>query len=161
MNILATEYNLAHKALEVYVAGCTRRCPGCHNPETWDFSRGIPWRQWLMLHHSKLMAPLVDRVWVLGGEPLDQDRDSLCLFLSMLAGLRETWLWTSYGIDAVPSEIRRLVKAVKTGDYRKDLPPIVDPVTGIRLASSNQEIKWIQQDVNYPPLSAKEEPRDV
>ncbi|MCM1067674.1 MAG: anaerobic ribonucleoside-triphosphate reductase activating protein [Muribaculaceae bacterium] len=24
----------------IYFAGCSHRCPGCHNPSTWDFSAG-------------------------------------------------------------------------------------------------------------------------
>ena len=26
----------------LFVSGCTRRCPGCFNPETWDFCHGKP-----------------------------------------------------------------------------------------------------------------------
>ena len=29
--------------LSLFVSGCTRHCPGCFNPETWDFGYGIPW----------------------------------------------------------------------------------------------------------------------
>ena len=32
IRIIGSEINLRHSALEVYVSGCIRDCPGCHNP---------------------------------------------------------------------------------------------------------------------------------
>ena len=26
----------------LWLSGCTHRCPGCHNPQTWDVTSGIP-----------------------------------------------------------------------------------------------------------------------
>ena len=28
--------------VSLFVSGCTHHCPGCFNPETWDFSYGVP-----------------------------------------------------------------------------------------------------------------------
>lgn len=81
MNIDGTETNLRHKALEIYISGCKPpHCAGCHNPELWDFSKGDPWQEAIRLLGDKISAlkesGLVEIVWLLGGEPLDQDEES-------------------------------------------------------------------------------------
>ena len=42
MNILATQYTLPYKSLDIYVAGCSGspHCINCHNKESWDFNQG-------------------------------------------------------------------------------------------------------------------------
>ena len=29
--------------VSLFVSGCTHCCPGCFNPDTWDFAHGEPW----------------------------------------------------------------------------------------------------------------------
>ena len=31
--------------VSLFVSGCTHRCEGCFNPETWDFSYGAPFTE--------------------------------------------------------------------------------------------------------------------
>lgn len=141
MNILTTEYSLSRRTLEVYLAGCTRRCPGCHNPETWDFDRGVPFVDALPMLQWKLASPLVQAVWVLGGEPLDQDLSSLRVLLERLReAVPQVWLFTSYEIEEVPAFIQELCSFVKTGRYLKDLPAVVDSASGLTLGSGNQKV---------------------
>ena len=54
-----------------YCQGCPHHCPGCHNPETWDFSGGTP------MEESRLVEivesnPLCHGVTFSGGEPFSQ-----------------------------------------------------------------------------------------
>lgn len=48
MRVAGTEFNLAHRALEIYLSGCKApHCEGCHNKELWEFNQGIPYQEWL------------------------------------------------------------------------------------------------------------------
>ena len=103
MNIAGTEINLKHKALEIYLAGCKHHsCKGCHNPELWNFDVGDVLNKHILqritckfqeLHKAKL----VDYVWVLGGEPLDQHPSELFEFLVAINNYTtNVVLWTHY-----------------------------------------------------------------
>lgn len=55
----------------VFVQGCPHHCPGCQNPQTWEFDGGV------MVSAADLLAdieqnPLLSGVTFSGGEPLAQ-----------------------------------------------------------------------------------------
>ncbi|WP_169332891.1 4Fe-4S cluster-binding domain-containing protein [Desulfovibrio oxyclinae] len=144
MNILATEYSLRHKALELYVAGCKGpHCPGCHNPETWSFDQGVPFDTVTKREIEtkiKDFAHMIDNIWVLGGEPIDQDRKALEELLSFLRGFRPVWLFTRYELSEVSENILCHCSYVKTGRYNEDKLVDDNVQHGVKLASSNQKI---------------------
>jgi anaerobic ribonucleoside-triphosphate reductase activating protein len=57
--------------LVFFVQGCDRRCPGCHNPGTWDFAGGTVHRVQDLLNLVRRSGPL-DGVTFSGGEPFHQ-----------------------------------------------------------------------------------------
>ncbi len=62
----------------VFVQGCPHHCPGCHNPETWDFTAGKE------LTVDELFAQIKDTrllqgVTFSGGEPFAQAAALACL----------------------------------------------------------------------------------
>lgn len=69
IRIIGSEMNLRHRALEVYVSGCIRDCPGCHNPEAQAFGNGMRWDKWLTANRYKLATGTFRNVWILGGRP--------------------------------------------------------------------------------------------
>lgn len=155
IHILTTCLNLEHEALEIYLSGCKQHCPGCHNPETHGFGKGQRWERWLKDNAYKLKHTngLFRRIWIMGGEPLDQlpvDLNELCHSLSRTNPALELWLWTSRELSDVPDTLRRYLHFVKTGRYLRDLPAHdVGSVLGtdgtpFRLASSNQQLHRIK-----------------
>ena len=55
----------------VFCQGCPHHCPGCHNPETWDFGCGTPMDEETILEIVR-SNPLCRGVTFSGGEPFAQ-----------------------------------------------------------------------------------------
>lgn len=151
MNIAAIQYSLDNLALEVYVAGCNPpHCPRCHNEELWDFENGATFEHWEPVLRTYASAysgeiNMVKNVWVLGGEPLDQDHGQLtelAQFLrSIFRGCR-MWLFTRREYNEVPITVRNQFHYIKTGPYKYELPPKSVDIDGnkLTLGSNNQMV---------------------
>ena len=81
----------------VYFAGCTHHCPGCHNPQSWDFAAGEE------ISVEALLATLLEDeapVTLSGGDPLQQPTAEL---LTLLQGLKaagvNVWCYTGYTFE--------------------------------------------------------------
>ena len=57
--------------LTVFSQGCPHRCPGCHNPETWEFGCGTDMEEETILRIAR-SNPLCRGVTFSGGEPFAQ-----------------------------------------------------------------------------------------
>ena len=84
----------------LFVSGCTHKCKGCFNEVTWDFKYGDKWdsetEQKFIAH---LQRPEIVGVNILGGEPLQQDRNLLSLLKQIYLKVKKPiWLWTGYDI---------------------------------------------------------------
>lgn len=55
----------------VFCQGCPHHCPGCHNPETWEFGCGTPMAEERILEIVR-SNPLCRGVTFSGGEPFAQ-----------------------------------------------------------------------------------------
>ncbi len=55
----------------IFCQGCPHHCPGCHNPETWEFGAGTPMDEEEILSIVK-SNPLCRGVTFSGGEPFAQ-----------------------------------------------------------------------------------------
>lgn len=141
MNIVSFQFTLLQRSLEIYLSGCYAVCEGCHNEELRDFDLGTPYKEKLNEIDEKIKTGLVKKIWVLGGEPLDQDLDELEDLLIYLKRYNlPIWLFTRQEINDVPERIKKYCSYIKTGYYKKDDESYVDPETGITLASRNQKI---------------------
>ena len=56
----------------LFVSGCTNRCEGCFQPETWDFNFGKPFTREVEEKLIEMLAPSYIRgLTLLGGEPFE------------------------------------------------------------------------------------------
>lgn len=154
MNILGTQYTLNNKSFEIYVAGCNAspHCPGCHNPESWDQNLGNKYDDEIASQLTEkiiLFGSMIDKIWILGGEPLDQDMNDLFdLILTLEYTKRKLWLFTRYEIDEIPEKIKNRFDVIKTGAYDERLRVENYTVNNVTLATSNQKL-WHKTDKGW------------
>ena len=57
--------------ITIFVSGCSHRCPGCHNPQTWDAAAGNPFIEDTMQELLDLLRPdYIQGLTLSGGDPL-------------------------------------------------------------------------------------------
>lgn len=87
--------------VSLFVQGCDRHCFNCFNSDTWDFNGGKEWTEETKNKFIKLInRPYINRISVLGGEPLaEQNLDEV---LSLIKEIRTSfpdktiWLYTGF-----------------------------------------------------------------
>ena len=95
--------------VSLFVQGCDRHCFNCFNSETWDFNGGKEWTEETKNKFIKLIdRPYINRISVLGGEPLaEQNLDEvLSLIKEIRISFRDKtiWLYTGYDFDLLNSK---------------------------------------------------------
>ena len=144
LTVTATQYSLKDRAFDVFFAGCLApHCPGCHNPDLQTFDLfGKPPID--VIQHIVQDSLMIDRVRLMGGEPLDQDTTDMLTFILDLRAEGwngDIWLFTKYlpeELRADQKEVCKHVQYIKHGRYIQNRPPHICPDTGIKLGSDNQ-----------------------
>lgn len=104
--------------VSLFVSGCTHACPGCFNPEAWDFGYGQPFTKTeedaILTHLAK---PYVKGLSLLGGEPFHPANQAAVL--ELVKRVREVypdkgiWCYTGYLYEDLLSE--------KVGEHSREL----------------------------------------
>lgn len=96
--------------VSLFVQGCDRHCFNCFNPDTWDFNGGKEWTEEAKNKFIKLIdRPYINRISVLGGEPLA--KQNLDEVLSLIKEIRISfpektiWLYTGYKFEDLINRI--------------------------------------------------------
>lgn len=83
----------------IYFAGCDHRCPGCHNPQSWDPMAG----------HNVTVQEIMERikeedfnVTLSGGDPLQQPLETLTALIKAIHAIGKTvWCYTGYRYEEI------------------------------------------------------------
>lgn len=131
-----------------FTQGCPNHCPGCHNPETWDFNGGKEFTQEVLDEIiSKLNAQGIQRNFCLmGGEPLCEENEFLSFLI--LSTIKEKspntkiYVWTGYKYEELLKRGQRISQILELTDVLID-GPYIESLRDITLSmrgSSNQRI---------------------
>ncbi len=82
----------------VFCQGCPHHCPGCHNPETWEFGCGTPTEAETVLEIVR-GNPLCRGVTFSGGEPFSQAEELARLGRMLKAAGYEVAAYSGYTLE--------------------------------------------------------------
>lgn len=77
----------------IYVAGCDHRCPGCHNPQSWDFDGGTE------MSIDEILSEVVEDgidITITGGDPFYQEEELLNLLIKLWSLKKNVWVYTGF-----------------------------------------------------------------
>lgn len=122
----------------IYIAGCRHQCPGCHNPQTWDFNYGTP------MSVDEIMRVVDENgfnVTLTGGDPLYSIPEITPLVKAIHDAGYTIWLYTGFTYEQMPGipgieEILPMLEAVVDGSFEIDRRDISLSFRG----SSNQRV---------------------
>ena len=128
--------------VSLYTQGCPHHCPGCFNPETWDFDGGReldePIIETILYYLGK---PYINHFSILGGEPLiSKNLFPLSCLINKVRDCMphlKIWLWSGYTIE-------ELLERAKTEHYLRFILEHIDFLVDGRFIQEQQDLtlKW-------------------
>ncbi|MBQ9300219.1 MAG: anaerobic ribonucleoside-triphosphate reductase activating protein [Clostridia bacterium] len=138
--------------VSLFVSGCTNRCPGCFQPETWDFCYGQPFTEETEARLMRLLRPdYINGLTLLGGDPFEPaNQRALLPFLRRVKAAfpdKDIWAYTGYTYEQLTNPAHPACRAetpamLRAVDVLVD-GPFIQARKDIRLrfrGSSNQRI---------------------
>ena len=120
----------------LWVSGCSHHCPGCHNPETWDFNFGKEFDEEAKNKLFEILElPYVKGLTLSGGDPLDSAEDVLELVKEVKKKFpkKDIWLYTGYCFNSEDEkffEIKDYVDVFVDGPFIEELKDTSLPFRG-------------------------------
>lgn len=122
----------------IYFAGCSHHCPGCHNPESWDYNAGSPMTVDQIMQEIKREG---FNVTFSGGDPVYQLKPLIKLAEKIHSEGLTIWLYTGFRYEELLdmtdfAMLKPHLEAIVDGPFIESLRDIQLQFRG----SSNQRI---------------------
>lgn len=147
--------------VSLFVSGCTHKCKGCFNPETWDFDYGNKFTEKVerdLLYYCK--KSYIRGISILGGEPLHPENAIVvsriihnfkCEFPE-----KDVWLYSGYTYEYILDYINKNIDNNLTFAYKYILNmidvlvdgPFIEDLKNLNLrfrGSSNQRLIYMKE----------------
>ena len=152
--------------IALFVQGCHFHCVNCFNQETWSFNGGKEWTKEIEDDFINLLVAnqYIDRVSILGGEPLCNENVSTIFRLIKTIRLRfpkkKIWCYTGYTWEQIFNDIQlddfnytlynafrqdavKMIDVLVDGQYMDELRDLTLAFRG----SSNQRVIDVQKSL--------------
>lgn len=158
--------------VSLFVSGCTHHCPGCFNPETWDFNYGEPFDSEITNEIIKALEPsYIHGFTLLGGEPFEyKNQQGILPLLKEIKNRfphKDIWCFTGYDFEKdllgdmvakwpETSEMLSYIDVLVDGEFKQDLRDLTLRFRG----SSNQRIISVQESLTENQIVLWDDTRD-
>lgn len=138
-----------------WTQGCPHRCPGCHNPETWDFNGGLDLPEDYLEKISEGITAngLQRNLSILGGEPLcDENKEltnNIINFVTNKFKNIKVTIWTGYTLEDLISKKDSTLENILSKVYLLVDGPFIEEQRSLNIplrGSKNQRLLY-QEDV--------------
>ncbi len=158
--------------VSLFVSGCTHHCPGCFNPETWDFNYGEPFDSEAMNEIIKALEPsYIHGFTLLGGEPFEyKNQQGVLPLLKEIKHHfphKDIWCFTGYDFEKdllsdmvqkwpETGEMLSYIDVLVDGEFKQDLRDLTLRFRG----SSNQRLIKVQESLQENRIVLWDDTRD-
>ena len=143
--------------VSLFVSGCRNHCPGCFQPETWDFGYGQPFTAKTEDMLIEALRPSwIQGLSLLGGDPMEpENQEGLLPLVQRVKAVipeKDIWLYTGYSFEQIcDAPLMQYIDVVVDG-------PFIEAEKNISLAfrgSRNQRIIDVRTGRELPEYMAE------
>lgn len=133
----------------LFVSGCSHKCKGCHNQESWNDNFGKDYTEEIENYLLELLKkPYIDGITLTGGDPLYfNNRETilnLCKRIKKELPNKTIWLYTGYDYEEIDTlELLNYTDVVVDGKF---ILSLLDTTLAFR-GSSNQRVIDVQKSL--------------